>query len=242
MALESVTANAGKNQLRGDGEEDDELSIPKVSDNEVSIIASAIRRDLEREGSEWVVLFDTDGGDNHGLTKIALCTADHIVSPVNASMGAENDILRMKLQFDFLQRMYNRGLAGAGVDLVVFNQLDSRLNEPMSLIGSPFTPLAKVQEVMKKIHSLFMDKESESKWQVKYADVLRAFRTSTVAECFTAVRTGGVEFMKAAENPWHCNAGNAQEDIDLLTEKILRIIDTRRKAEAGMSLNRALFA
>eukprot|EP01036_Dinobryon_divergens_P026061 gene26061-34665_t len=199
-----------KKQLQGH----DSAVLP-LSDADVSRVIYQLREDLKRTGKKWLVVADTDGGEMHGYTQLAIGIADSIIIPLTAGMGALHDADRLTRLFNYAERLRQQGLSKATVDYAVFNMAVSKQNVPW--FGSPFTPQNDVGNNMLAVQKLF------DEWQQSYPDLLRPM-TRPFKECFGAIRAGGKDFKAAAVNPWIGDAGNAQSDIELFARTLLSIV------------------
>ena len=217
----SVFLLSTRHQLLCQSEAISSHDVPELTDLQVNVLSNCLKSFLETEGSEWIVMVDTDGGITHSFTKLAIGLADSLVVPITASMGSVSDNQRLKILFDSVADLRSRHMSNALVELAVFNLIESSKNSNKSDLGCPFTPPRDVVTTMRTIIDLF--RSPESLWQSRYSDILISF-TKPTSECFTAVRNGGVEFRKAAADPWNHGAGDAQIDITVLTDKLIAIL------------------
>jgi cellulose biosynthesis protein BcsQ len=200
-----------------------ELShVAGLNPEEISRVCSAIRVSLAKSTTAkmdgnlrpWIVIIDTDGGENHALTRLAIGLSDSIIIPLSADMNARDDALRLPILFDFAQKLRDQNLSNATVDYAFFNRLESHKNQTWE--GLPVTPFKDVQDIMHDVKKLF------EKWVLKYPKLLNSM-TKPFSECMSAVRTGGTDFRKAAQDPWRNDAGNAQNDIEALTKRLMSL-------------------
>jgi len=192
-----------------------DAAVVQLSDADVSRVIYQIREDLKRSGKKWLVVVDTDGGEMHGYTQLAIGIADSIVIPLTAGMGALHDADRLTRLFNYSERLRQQGLSKATVDYAVFNMATSTDNKCWEF--SPFKPRNDVQEIMTAVIQLF------DEWQLSYPDLLLPM-TKPSRECYGAIRAGGKDFKAAATDPWTGDAGNAQGDIEQFANKLLSIV------------------
>lgn len=193
-----------------------DAAVVPLSDADVSRVIYQLREGLKRTGKKWLVVADTDGGEMHGYTQLAIGIADSIIIPLTAGMGALHDADRLTRLFSYAERLRRQGLSKATVDYAVFNMAVSRQNN-VPWFGSPFTPQKDVGDNMLAVGQLF------DEWQQSYPDLLRPM-SRPFEECFGTIRAGGKDFKAAAVNPWTGNAGNAQADIELFARTLLSIV------------------
>jgi cellulose biosynthesis protein BcsQ len=197
-----------------------DAAVVQLSDADVSRVIYQIREDLKRSGKKWLVVVDTDGGEMHGYTQLAIGIADSIIIPLTAGMGALHDADRLTRLFNYSERLRQQGLSKATVDYAVFNMAVCSRGVPWEENGtifSPFTPHKDVQEIMKAVVNLF------DEWQLSYPDLLQSM-TKKSGDCYGAIRAGGKDFKAAAADPWTGDAGNAQGDIEQFANKLLSIV------------------
>jgi len=191
--------------------------VPDLDDADISRVCAQIRRDLSEGQNEWIILVDTDGGEMHGFTRLALCLANSIVIPLSAFMGAENDAWRLEPMFQYADKLRQERLSNATVAYAFFNNLRSRVNDEFRILErfrSPFTPTNDAGNSIRAVIRRFDDL-----WIPRYPDLLAPLRSS---DSFGAIRSGGVDFNVAALNPWTGDVSNAQEEIDYLVDILAR--------------------
>jgi len=198
--------------------------VPDLDDADISNICSQIRKDLVTKSKEWLIFLDTDGGEMHGFTRLAIGLADSIIIPLTAFMGAEHDSWRLEILFQYAESLRRQGLSNATVDYAFFNNISSSRNTECEVSTDKkthpmaFTPSKEALEVMSSVMKKF---DADNGWIDRYPDLLRPM---TRAGCFGIVRAGGKEFATASSTPWEKEAGNAQGDIQKLTENILAVL------------------
>jgi len=204
----------------------------EITSAEISRVCSEIRSSLMVDSMKnkrpWILIIDTDGGENHELTKLGIGLADSIIIPLSADMNARDDAMRLPILFDFAQKLRSAKLSNATVDYAFFNRLESQRNEPWE--GLAVTPHKDVQDIMTDVKKLF------DGWIPRYPDLLRAM-AQPFSECMGAVRTGGKDFRKAAEDPWENDAGNAQNDLKALTCKLMSLKSHVKNAFVPLNLS-----
>jgi cellulose biosynthesis protein BcsQ len=196
-----------------------ESAANPFSDEDISRVSKSIRLSLEQSNKKWIVLIDTDGGVLHDFTKIAMCTADSIITPLLAGVGGEEDARRLNELFSYVLRLHNKNMSAARFDFAFFN-LATSINNHVAVpeIGSPFIPKKDVENAARRIIERFQNASGSPS---KYSSILRL--DGVIDECFGFVRCGGVGMFDNLTDPWNADAGNMQGDIEILVDKILRI-------------------
>ena len=187
--------------------------VNELDDMDISNVCAKLRSGLSNKKDEWVILVDTDGGEMHDFTRLAICLADHLIIPLSAFMGAENDAWRLETLFQYSQKLRNQGLTKAIVSYVFFNNLKSSLDRECELSPSghrgSFTPSSDAKKSISIIIQRF------EQWNQQYPELLRPMKA---IQHFGIVRMGGKDFNSATIDPWALDAGNVQKEIEILVD------------------------
>ena len=180
-------------------------------------LCAAFRASLSTGQDDWLILFDTDGGEDHALTRFALCASDKVVVPLRTDLDALPRLIRM---FGFLNSLTVQGLSTAAITQAFFNQVvvgDG--NTPTQL--APFKPRSKDTEAnMERIRDFF---DAAAK---QYPAILGAVASRKLSDTsdtfFTTVRNGGASFARNADDPYATKPETGVDaDLDRLAERIL---------------------
>jgi cellulose biosynthesis protein BcsQ len=200
----------------------------ELDDMDISNVCAKVRKGLSNRKDEWVILVDTDGGEMHDFTRLGICLADHIIIPLSAFMGAENDAWRLDTLFQYTQKLRNDGLTKAMVSYVFFNNLKSHHDKecelsPFGHRGS-FTPGSDAKKSISIVIQRF------EKWIKEYPELLFPMKQ---IHHFGMIRMGGKEFNSAITEPWEQDAGNVQCEleklVDVLVEDVSQNFQTPQK-------------
>jgi hypothetical protein len=205
-------------------------------------IKRLLLEDTKETGKRWIVLCDTDGGEQHAFNDMSVMLADKIlISIESGGARAFDEVERLGSHYSrdhpgilpSLSELHKAGHTKAQIAMVTFNKATCMNNNALSAdLPNGVSPFK-----MNKITSKFMNETidklrsigSDDDWANKYSNVLGLFATRLESEVFTTVRQGAVGFGNAHEQVWRrseelVNADTTRADWDLLSDKLQRLI------------------
>lgn len=212
-----VTSRRGLVAQGGSGYNGDGLR--GATGDETTRVCAAFRAALAREAQDCLVLFDTDGGEDHELTRFALGAADAVVVPLRTDLDALPRLTRM---FAFMEGLAEAGHSTAVISQAFFNQVVVG-NESEATARAPFTPRsAATTENMESIVTFF---EAAAQRFPAILHAVSSRRTDVAGDTFfTSVRAGGARFARAdgESNPYAVDARVAgiNTDLDALAARL----------------------
>jgi len=196
------------------GDKSSEGAKSSDSAQTISVIANDLRRALDRSGSPWVVLIDTDGGTEHNLTILGLCMSDHVVVPCDADIKG---LRRITVMLDTIAALRRHRLSFAKVTRVFFNtQAQPASNDADQELGLNFTAKEETRRAMLEISHEFERLSRTAKYRAILVPDEVTNRANGAPTFFKGLRHGGVTWHRTMRDPFSSEL-SAAVDADLAT-------------------------
>jgi cellulose biosynthesis protein BcsQ len=156
---------------------------PELEMEQITKFAADFKGALQTSSQNWIVIIDTDGGEMHSFTKLALCLAETLVVPLECGFSASSDVSRLNGIFDYVENLHKQGYSNARAKMVVFNKLPRPANNTPKQEGDAFTPITDIGKQIIEIKTSFI-----KDWARVYKHTLGELNNPVTQ--FALVRTG----------------------------------------------------